>query len=617
LPDLTGECTVNVPTPSTTDNCGGTVTVTTSGTLTYSGQGTNVITWVFTDDKGNSSTANQKVIVKDVTPPAVPVLADVTGQCSATATAPTTTDNCAGTVTGTTSDPLTYNTVGTHVIHWTFNDGNGNSSSANQNVIVTDTQAPTISGVGGSMTIECSAPLAFSTPSASDNCGAVTLTAADVTTAGSCAGSYSVTRTWTANDGHGNLSTASQTITVQDTLAPVLSGCPADVTVANLASVPAPATVTALDACQGNIIPVYGETTTTVGCGSTITRTWTATDACGHSASCTQVITVTGSGSGGPVISCPANIAVTNATGICGAVVTYTAPVGTDSCSGAPVATVQLAGLASGSTFPVGVTTNTFRATDSAGQTVTCSFTVTVTDTEKPTISGLPANIVVLPNAGQCTAVVSWTLPTAADNCAGATVSCTPASGSSFPLGTTTVNVTATDAAGNSTTRSFTVTVLGRVRVEFRSPLESDKLDNNDANGVDAAGTPEIVNLITAGSTVPHKIKLIDCTGADVTATANVTVNLKVTQNSGSYGNVSNSVTVATTYTGVGGTGGLMTLLDGHYQYNLKTTGFLADTDNDGKSSANDVYYYRSVVEVKDAVTGVVIGREDALLETR
>jgi hypothetical protein len=60
-----------------------------------------------------------------------------------------------------------------------------------------------------------------------------------------------------------------------------------------------------------------------------------------------------------------------------GAVVTYTAPVGTDNCPGA--LTIQTAGLASSSTFPIGVTTtNTFKVTDTSGNFVTCSFTVRV-----------------------------------------------------------------------------------------------------------------------------------------------------------------------------------------------------------------------------------------------
>jgi len=70
-------------------------------------------------------------------------LADVTGECSATAVAPTTTDACAGTITGTTTDPLTYNTSGTYSITWNFDDGNGQSIDVTQNVIIEDAIPPT------------------------------------------------------------------------------------------------------------------------------------------------------------------------------------------------------------------------------------------------------------------------------------------------------------------------------------------------------------------------------------------------------------------------------------------------------------------------------------------
>src|ERR1051325_3427610 len=117
---------------TTTDNCAGTVTGTTSDPLSYTTQGTFTIHWTFNDGHGNSSTANQTVIVHDVTPPVKPTIADATGECSVTVSAPTTTDNCAGTVTGTTSDPLSYTTQGTFTVHWSFDDGNGNSTTANQ-----------------------------------------------------------------------------------------------------------------------------------------------------------------------------------------------------------------------------------------------------------------------------------------------------------------------------------------------------------------------------------------------------------------------------------------------------------------------------------------------------
>ncbi len=96
LADVTGECSATAVAPTTTDACAGTITGTTTDPLTYSIQGTHTITWNFDDGNGNSINVIQNVIIDDVTPPVTPVLADVTGECSATAVAPTTTDACAG-----------------------------------------------------------------------------------------------------------------------------------------------------------------------------------------------------------------------------------------------------------------------------------------------------------------------------------------------------------------------------------------------------------------------------------------------------------------------------------------------------------------------------------------
>jgi HYR domain/Secretion system C-terminal sorting domain/Concanavalin A-like lectin/glucanases superfamily len=156
------------------------------------------------------------------------------------------------------------------------------------------------------------------------------------------------------------------------------------------------------------------------------------------------------------VNTCPANITVGNTPGSCGAVVNYTTPVAVDNCPG--VTTTQTAGLPSGASFPIGTTTNNFRGTDAAGNITNCTFTVTVNDTQAPTIT-CPSNITVSSPVGSCNTVVNFTV-NVADNCPGATVVSTPASGSTFPLGTTTVNSTATDASGNTSTCSFTVTVL-------------------------------------------------------------------------------------------------------------------------------------------------------------
>ena len=66
--------------------------------------------------------------------------------------------------------------------------------------------------------------------SATDNCGEVTITVEEVTTAGACAGDYVITRTFTATDDCGNATTDTQTITIVDTTAPTFLMMPSDYT---------------------------------------------------------------------------------------------------------------------------------------------------------------------------------------------------------------------------------------------------------------------------------------------------------------------------------------------------------------------------------------------------
>ncbi len=76
----------------------------------------------------------------------------------------------------------------------------------------------------------------------------------------------------------------------------------------------------------------------------------------------------------------------------------------------------QLEGIASGGFFPVGVTTNKFVVVDGGGNSDTCSFNVTVNDTEAPVVS-CPGDIVVSNNTGQCGAKVCYNMPTSAEPC--------------------------------------------------------------------------------------------------------------------------------------------------------------------------------------------------------
>jgi hypothetical protein len=147
LQDVLSECSLTISDfPTITDNCSGIITATTTDNLIYTQQGEYIITWTFDDRNGNVSIANQKVIIKDVTKPIVPVLQDISSECSLTISdIPTTTDNCAGIITATTTDNLTYTQQGEYTIIWTFDDGNGNVLTANQKIIIDDTTLPEVS----------------------------------------------------------------------------------------------------------------------------------------------------------------------------------------------------------------------------------------------------------------------------------------------------------------------------------------------------------------------------------------------------------------------------------------------------------------------------------------
>ncbi|MCK8524258.1 gliding motility-associated C-terminal domain-containing protein, partial [Aquimarina sp. D1M17] len=103
-------------------------------------------------------------------------------------------------------------------------------------------------------------------------------------------------------------------------------------------------------------------------------RTYSVTDAAGNSINVTQTITINDTTN--PTIVCPANITQQVDSGEASAIVNFSTPVGMDNCTGA--LTTQIAGLSSGSEFPVGITTNTFEVTDGAGNSITCSFDVIV-----------------------------------------------------------------------------------------------------------------------------------------------------------------------------------------------------------------------------------------------
>ncbi|MEZ5105799.1 MAG: HYR domain-containing protein, partial [Draconibacterium sp.] len=272
------------------------------------------------------------------------------------------------------------------------------------------------------------------------------------------------TVTITATDQANNSNDYSFTVTVIDAEGPTVNGCPsgisADSDTGDCGAIVTWTEPTATDNCtsSGNLVWNKSHTPDTYFPVGTTTVTYTAEDQAGNiSSTCSFTVTVTDTED--PTITGPANISIGTDLGDCGAAVTYSTPVGTDNCSGA--ITSQTAGLSSGSFFPIGTTTNTFEVTDAAGLKDTYSFTVTVTDDEKPTIVDLPSDITVDNDPGTCGAVVTWTEPISDDNCTGHSIGQIAgiSNGETFPVGTTIVTYRATDAKGNTSDGSFTVTV--------------------------------------------------------------------------------------------------------------------------------------------------------------
>jgi hypothetical protein len=440
--------------PEFTDDCDQSLTVTFADVTTPGAcpQAYAVTrTWTAKDDCNNTSTCAQTITVQDIT---APVIAGVGGpqtiECPATPSfsSPTASDVC---------DPnpsLTHNDVTTPgacpqafsvTRTWTAKDACNNTSTASQTITVQDNTPPVISGVGGPQTIECPASPSFSSPTASDLCDPnPSLTHNDVTTPGTCPQEFSVTRTWTAKDACNNTSTASQTITVEDNTAPVITG------VGGPSTVICPATPqfshpTATDACDPNPTLTFADTRTPGDCPQyTVTRTWTATDHCGNSRTASQSITVVDdtapviSGVGGPqTIECPASPQFSN-------------PAATDACDPNPSLTHNDV-TTPGSCPQEFSVTRTWTAKDVCNNTSTASQTITVQDNTAPVLN-CPGDI-----AGACDQPVTF-VATATDACdASPTVVCNPPSGTVFQTGTATVTCTATDDCGNSSQCAFHV----------------------------------------------------------------------------------------------------------------------------------------------------------------
>jgi hypothetical protein len=239
------------------------------------------------------------------------------------------------------------------------------------------------------------------------------------------------------------------------------------------------------DACGGL---TYAASQTSFDCGDIGANNvvLTVTDVNGNSATCIAIVTVEDTLA--PVFSqCPGNSTINSDPNGCYQNYQIVLDTIFDNCTAPGAIAVQVKGrvvanngvipmtispLGVGgytitATFglPVGNNKITVIATDAEGNVDSCQYFVQVNDIWAPIISNCPANVTVNVNPTLCTAQAFWPVPIPSDNCSGVMMTTQNNNqyfpGYAFPLGTTNVVYTATDASGNTTTCSFNVNVVG------------------------------------------------------------------------------------------------------------------------------------------------------------
>jgi HYR domain len=423
------------------------------------------------------------------------------------------TDDADGvTITGARDDGVPLDAAypkGVTTITWTATDAGGLTATSTQTITVSDKENPSVKPAAN---ISARTDHGASTATvivveavAVDNCPNVTVSGARSDNLPLLTG-YPIgvtTITWTATDASGNTGSAAQTVTVVGNAAPVITA-PASLSLKTdpgvCYAVVNPGTATATDDAEGTTVSgvrndggalngAYPKGVTTI--------MWTATDAEGLGASAAQTVTVADKQK--PSVTPPSSISVGNSHGLATASVSVGSATAEDNCHEVSVSGARSDGAALGALYPVGVTTITWTATDASRNYASATQTITVSDQEAPTII-VPADIAV--NATSSSGAVVTFAVNAADNVGVTSVSCDHNSGSVFPIGYTSIICVASDAAGNRTSATFGVDVMGAA--EQLADLVKDVLSFGLMNG---ATNPLINQLRSVSGTDPQSCK--------------------------------------------------------------------------------------------------------------
>ncbi len=428
--------------------------------------GTTLVTYTATDSCGNTATTSFNVVITDAEDPVlVGVPSDIAqgndlDSCGAivTWTLPTSSDNCSGDTLVGSHAPGDYFALGQTTVTYTATDSVGNDTTSTFVVTISDEQKPAIDGLPSDISVlagadSCGTVVNWTAPTSSDNCSVTSFTPSSPSGSVFAVGTHTIS--YTASDAAGNDSIASFDIVVADAENPVISDMPEDITItAEADSCSAIVTwqgATADDNCDMQSLTSDYSSGDRFPVGATLV-TYTALDIHGNDTTATFTITVTDDQSPS-LIGMPSDITQTMDQDSCGAVVSWTPPTVDENCSQTLTASHN-----PGDYFPAGPTTVTYISMDPSGGADTASFTITTTDDEAPVILNTPTDFGVDSDAGVCTAVATWTPPTASDNC-GQTMTSTHNPGDTFESGETVVSYVSVDAAGNQDSTAFTITV--------------------------------------------------------------------------------------------------------------------------------------------------------------
>jgi len=289
----------------------------------------------------------------------------------------------------------------------------------------------------------------------------------EIISEGPCAGQIEIHRMWTAtypDESYNYLfADCTQLIFLRDEDGPAITGCPENILTTPDQNCEAIATwtlPTATDDCGLASFETTHESGSAFPQGETVV-TYTATDECGNTSTCSFSVTVDGTCCfAPPTITCADDFLGCPSDGHDPAITGTTTAVAASDMCGDPVVAYTDEVVSTGPC--VGATTieRTWTASydDNPDLTSTCIQMITLSDNKDPLLTNVPTDITIAPS-DDCTAIATWDPPVATDNCSIPTLESNFVSGSTFGEGVTEVVYTATDECGNIATASFIVSV--------------------------------------------------------------------------------------------------------------------------------------------------------------